>query len=279
MKIILAKNLGFCSGVKRAVAIAEKSLKEDPNPVQFLGPLIHNEKVVEKLKRNGGKIVSSLKEIKSGTLIIRAHGEIFNSNKIKKILVRDATCPLVKRAQNSAKELFEKDYQVIIVGDKNHPEVRGIKGYTKNKAIVIDSKREAERLKNFKKIGMVAQTTQDLDKVNKILKILKRKTKNFQWINTLCPEVLSRQKELFQILRKAEGILVIGSHSSANTKRLVKIVKKSQKSVWWINSSRELKKERFRNFSSLGVVSGTSTPDWIIREIITGLKKLNSSFF
>ena len=274
MKIILAKNLGFCSGVKRAVAIAEKSLKEDPKPVQFLGPLIHNEKVVEKLKRNGGKIISSLKEIKSGTLIIRAHGEIFNPNEIKKILVRDTTCPLVKRAQNSAKELFEKDYQVIIVGDKNHPEVKGIKGYTKNKAIVINSKKEAERLKSFKKIGIVAQTTQDLDKINKILKILKKKAKGFQWINTLCPEVLSRQKELFQILRKAEGILVIGSHSSANTKRLVKIVKKSQKSVWWINSSRELKRERFRNFSTLGVISGTSTPDWVINKITNELRKI-----
>lgn len=273
MKIILAKNLGFCSGVKRAVAIAEKSLKEDPKPVQFLGPLIHNEKVVEKLKRNGGKIISSLKEIKSGTLIIRAHGEIFNPNEIKKILVRDTTCPLVKRAQNSAKELFEKDYQVIIVGDKNHPEVKGIKGYTKNKAIVINSKKEAERLKSFKKIGIVAQTTQDLDKINKILKILKKKAKGFQWINTLCPEVLSRQKELFQILRKAEGVLVIGSHSSANTKRLVKIVKKSQKSVWWINSSRELKRERFRNFSTLGVISGTSTPDWVINKITNELRK------
>jgi (E)-4-hydroxy-3-methyl-but-2-enyl pyrophosphate reductase len=267
MKIILAKNLGFCSGVKRAVAIAEKSLEEDPKPVQLLGPLVHNETVVEKLKRNRGKIVSSLKKIKSGTLIIRTHGEILTPNEIKKILVRDATCPLVKRAQNSAKELFEKDYQVIIIGDKNHPEVRGIKKYKKNKAIVINGKREAEKLKSFKKIGVVAQTTQDLDKVNEILKILKKKAKDFQWINTLCPEVLSRQKELFQILRKAEGILVIGSHSSANTGRLAKMVKNAKRKLFWINSLENLKRVDFKKVSVLGVVSGTSAPNWEIERI------------
>jgi (E)-4-hydroxy-3-methyl-but-2-enyl pyrophosphate reductase len=267
MKIIVAKNLGFCSGVKRAIAIAEKSFKEDPKPVQFLGPLVHNGTVVEKLKRNGGKIVSSLKEIKSGTLITRAHGEILNPNKIKKILVRDATCPLVKRTQNSAKELFEKDYQVIIIGDKNHPEVRGIKEYTKNKAIVINSKREAERLKSFKEIGVVAQTTQDFNKVGQILKILREKSKNIQWINTICPEVISRQKNLSQILKKTDGVLVIGSQISANTRRLAEMVKNAKRKLFWINSLENLRRIDFKKVSVLGVVSGTSAPNWEIERI------------
>jgi len=267
MKIVFAKNIGFCSGVKRAVAIAEKSLKKDPKPIQFLGPLVHNEKVVEGLERRGGKIVSNLKEIKPGTLIIRAHGKVLNPNKIKNLLIRDTTCPLVKRAQNSAKNLFKQDYQVIIIGDKNHPEVRGIKVQISNKAIVVENRFQTKRLKNFKKIGVVAQTTQNLDKVNQILKILKNKAKEFKWVNTVCPEVIFRQKELSEISKKADGILVIGSRSSANTKRLAEIVKEAKKPIWWINSLEELKKINFKDISSLGVVSGTSTPDWEIKKI------------
>ena len=279
MKVVFAKNIGFCSGVKRAIDIAKISLKKDSKPVQFLGNLVHNEKVVEKLKKEGGKIIPNPKKIKSGTLILRAHGEIFNPSKIKeKILIRDAACPLVRRAQNSAKELFDQGYQVIIIGDKNHPEVRGMEGYTKNKAIVIENESQAQRLKKFKKVGVVAQTTQNLNKVKEILNIIKKKTKSFQWIDTLCPEVLSRQKELFQILKKVDGILVIGSRSSANTGRLVEIVKENKTPVWWINSLEKLKKVNFNGrggrwmASTLGVVSGTSTPDWEIKKIKKWLK-------
>ncbi len=269
MKIIFAKNIGFCSGVKRAIVIAEKSLKEDLKPIQFLGPLVHNEKVIEKLKNKGGKFVSNFKKIKSGTLILRAHGEILNFKKLKKkkILIRDTTCPLVKRAQNVAYTLFKQEYKVIIIGDKKHSETKGIKEYIKNQAIIIENEKEAKRLPKFKKIGVLAQTTQNLDRVNQILKILKNKTKKFKWVNTICSEVLIRQKELSEILKKVNGVLIIGSHSSANTKRLVEIVKNSKKPIWWINSLKELKKISFKNLSILGVVSGTSTPDYEIKKI------------
>jgi len=281
MKIIFAKHIGFCSGVKRAIDIAEKSLKGDPKPIQFLGPLIHNERVIEKIKRKGGKIVSSLKEVKTGTLIPRAHGipaDIFK-NITKDVIIRDATCPLVKRAQNLAKELFEKGYQVIIIGDRNHPETEGIKGYTKNQAIIVGNESQAKNLPKFKKIGVVAQTTQNLDKVNQILKILKDKAKKFKWVNTICPEVLVRQRELSEILKKTDGILVIGSQSSANTKRLVQICKNYKKPTWCINSLRELKKMNFKHLSALGVVSGTSAPDWEIKKIKKYFKKAKRNSF
>jgi len=269
MKIIFAKYIGFCSGVKRAIAIAEKSLREDPKPIQFLGPLVHNEKVIEELKKKGGKIITNLKEIKSGTLILRAHGEILNSKrtKTKKIIIRDSACPLVKRVQNAANFLFKQGYQVIIIGDKNHPETKGIKGCIKNRAIIIENDFQAKNLPKLKKIGTVSQTTQNLNKVNRILKILKNKAEEFKWVNTLCPEVIFRQKELSKISKKADGILVIGSRSSANTKRLVEIAKETRKPVWWLNSLEELKKINFEGISSLGVVSGTSAPDWEIEKI------------
>ena len=271
MKIVFAKNIGFCSGVKRAVAIAEKSLKKDPKPVQFLGPLIHNEKVIERLKKLGGKFIppSNLESgIKSGTLILRAHGEIVDLKKTeKKIIVRDTTCPLVKNAQLTAQNLFKDGYQVIIIGDKGHPEVKGIKGRTEGQALVLENESQAKSLPKFKKMGVVSQTTQDLNKVNEILKILKNKAKKFKWVNTVCPEVVFRQKELSKISKKADGILVIGSRSSANTRRLAEIVKKVKKPIWWINSLAELKKINFKDISSLGVVSGTSAPDWEIKKI------------
>jgi len=271
MKVIFAKHIGFCWGVKRAITIAEKSLKKDPKPIQFLGPLVHNEKVIERLKKLGGKFIppSNLESgIKSGTLILRAHGEIVDLKKTeKKIIIRDTTCPLVKNAQLKAQNLFEDGYQVIIIGDKGHPEVKGIKGRTEGQALVLENESQAKSLPKFKKMGVVSQTTQDLNKVNEILKILKNKAKKFKWVNTVCPEVVFRQKELSKISKKADGILVIGSRSSANTRRLAEIVKKVKKPIWWINSLAKLKKINFKDISSLGVVSGTSTPDWEIKKI------------
>jgi 4-hydroxy-3-methylbut-2-enyl diphosphate reductase len=287
MKVIFAKNIGFCSGVKRAMEIAKISLKKDSEPVQFLGNLVHNEKVIENLKRKGGKIISDLDQVKSGTLIIKAHGVSPALEKRlqpthrppasagpipKSVLIRDATCPLVKKAQLKARDLSEAGYQVIIIGDRNHPETEGIKGYAKNRAVIIENKSQAKKLPKFRKIGVVSQTTQNLDKVNQILKILKNKAKEFKWVNTVCPEVLVRQKELSEILKKADGILVIGSPTSANTTRLIGIVKESKKPVWWINALEDLKKQKLTNISTLGVVSGTSTPDWEIKKIKKWLK-------
>ena len=275
MKLVFAKNIGFCSGVKRAVAIAEKSLKVDPNPIQFLGPLIHNEKVIRRLKKQGGKFISNVKEVKPGTLILRAHGtpSDFQKTKIKNLVIRDATCPLVKKAQLATQGLFENGYQVIIIGDRNHPETKGIKGYINNQAIIVENGKQAETLPKFEKIGVVAQTTQNLNQVDRVLKILRNKTKELKWANTICPEVLIRQKELNQILRKAEGILVIGSRSSANTRRLVKIAKNFKRQVFLVNSLEELRKKGIKDVSSLGVVSGTSAPDDEIKKIKKWLEK------
>jgi len=274
MKIIFAKHIGFCFGVKRAINIAEKSLKEDPKPIQFLGPLVHNEKVIAELKKKGGKIIAHLKEIKSGTLILRAHGEVLNPKKIKtkKILIRDTTCPLVKKVQIIANFLQKSGYKVIIFGDKNHPETKGIKGYTKDRALIIENENQAKAphfLKKVwgKKIGLVAQTTQNLEKFNKILKILENKANKIKWFNTICPEVIVRQRELDEILKSCDGLLVIGSHTSANTKRLAEKGRKLKKQVFWVNSLEELKRRKIKGVSSLGVVSGTSTPDWEIKKI------------
>lgn len=279
MKIIFAKNIGFCFGVKRAVLIAENSLKKDPKPVQFLGSLIHNEKVIEKFKKREIKFIKNLKSTKSGTIIIQAHGIPPLSQKIKKdLLFRDATCPLVKKAQIAAKSLYEKGYKVIIIGDKDHSEVKGIKGWSKNQALIIENENQAKKIPKYNKIGVIAQTTQNLDNINKVLKVLKSKTKKLKYLNTLCPEVQKRQNEIESILKKTDSVLIIGSKSSANTKRLVEKAKESKKQVFWVNSLTELKKEfkkqKIKKISVLGVISGTSASNEEIEKIKIWLKKL-----
>ena len=283
IKIIVAKNIGFCFGVRRAISIAEKTLKEKESPVQFLGSLVHNENVIKNLSNKGIIFKKNIKEIKSGVLIIQAHGfPPFSKNFSKKIIIRDATCPLVKKVQILAKSLQEKGYQIIIIGDKSHSEIKGIKGYAKNKGIVIKDKKEAKQiigLKN-KKIAVISQTTQNSNNVNQILKTLREKYKEIKYFNTICPEVQIRQKEARLIAEKSDGILVVGSKSSANTKRLYEISKKSKKPVWWINSLKELKKIDINNLftrpgkSTLGLISGTSAENSEIKKIKNYLFKL-----
>lgn len=267
-KIIFAKKIGFCPGIKRAVLIAEEAFKKSPKPIYFLGSLVHNEEVLKKFKKRGGKFIRDLKEAKSGTLIIRAHGiPPFPQKFKKKLLIVDATCPLVKRVQLLANSLYKKNYQIIIIGDKKHSETKGIKGYTENQAIIIENEKQAEKLAKFKKLAVIVQTTMDFKKSQKIFKILKNKSEEIKYFNTICPEVESRQNELKLILKKIKEVLIIGSKTSANTRRLVQIAKKAGKFVRRVNSLAELKKEGLPCFSSLGVISGTSTPNEEIKKI------------
>jgi 4-hydroxy-3-methylbut-2-enyl diphosphate reductase len=182
--------------------------------------------------------------------------------------LKDATCPLVKRSQLLAKDFFEKGYQVVIIGDKNHSETKGIRGYTENTAIIIEDIKQIRNLPKLERVGIISQTTQNLENVNEILKELKKRVKKIKYTNTLCPEVANRQKEVPLILEKVDAILIIGSKDSANTKRLVKIAKKGRKPVWTTNSPMRLKEISRKKIKNLGVTSGTSTPNWLIKSII-----------
>jgi len=254
--------------------IAEKSMRTDKRPIQFLGSIVHNEKVNEEFKKKGIKFINYLEKAKSGTVIIRAHGiPPLPRDENKKITLRDATCPLVKRSQLIARDLFKDGYRVIIIGDKNHSETKGIKGYTNNTAIIVENEKQIRNLPNSNKIGVIAQTTQSSESVNKILKELRKKTERIKYINTLCPEVINRQKELNVITKRSEGVLILGSRLSANTKRLAQIAKKYGKRPLWVNSLGELKKLNLKRFKSLGIVSGTSTPNWEIDKIKKWLEK------
>ncbi len=272
MKIILAKTIGFCCGAKRAWDLAQKSLKEDKKPVYFLGEILHNKEVIKILKKQGGIFISDPSKVEKGTLIIRAHG--VGPFKIKKsVLIRDLTCPFVKRIQKFAWQMSKEGYEVVIIGKKRHPEVRGIKEYAGEKAMVVENCLQAQKLKKYERMGVVIQSTFDKEKTEEILKILKKKAKNLNWINTLCPEVFKRQREALKLAKKVEVVLVIGSKKSSNTNTLVNLLKKTKKKIFWISHFKELEKISFSKISKLGIISGNSVPIWTIEKIYNKLKE------
>jgi len=280
MKIILVPKIGFCFGVKRAIDISVETFKKKPRPCQVLGPLVHNEFVIKRLKRQGVKFINSLNEAQKGTIIIPAHGEDPKVlEKIKKIglgLV-DATCPLVTKVQNLAKIINNKRYQVIIIGDRNHKEVKSIQAAINGKGIIISDAKEIPRLKiKGKSAGVLTQTTQNPEKVKNILTKLKNKFKNLKFYNTLCPTIQNYQKEVEKLAPKVDLMLIIGSRTSANTKRLAEIIKSLGKKVYHIEGVSQLKKEWFNGIKKVGIAGGTSTPDWIIKDVIKKLKTIKS---
>lgn len=278
MKIIKASRLGFCFGVKEAISTTEQVLKEKKYPVQFLGSLVHNELVIERFLRQGIVFIKKPEQIKKGVVIIQAHGFAPFENKLKReIIVKDATCRLVKKVRNLARALESQNYKIIILGDKNHAEIKGIQGYLKYKMIVIKNENRAKKLgfRQNKKIAFISQTTQNTDKFKTISKILKKKYKNIRIINTICPEVQTRQKEAKLIIKQADMILLIGSAFSANTRELYAIVKKEGKPVLFVNSLKQVKQQRacLKNSCNkknicLGIISGTSADNSEIKKII-----------
>lgn len=276
MKIILAPKIGFCFGVRRAFNMSLEALNKKPKPCQVLGPLVHNEYVVAELKNKGIRFISSVNEIKKGTVIISAHGE--DPKIVEKIdkmglEIVDTTCPLVKKVQNLAKEFQNKGYQVIIIGDKGHKEVKSIQAAAGKNGIIIEKEKDIINLKEKRKpLAVIAQTTQNPENVKKIIRKLKNKFKEVKFYNTLCPTVQNYQRGVKKLTSKVDLVLIVGSKTSANTKRLVEIAKTSEKPVYHIENTKQLNKKWLKNIQKVGLATGTSTPDWLVKKIIKKLK-------
>lgn len=269
MRITLVKNSGFCFGVKRAL---DKAMKAKGN-VYTLGPLIHNPPVIKELERNGIKVVDSINAINEGTLIIRTHGvadSIIEKAKKKGLKILDLTCPFVKKTQDYAKKFYNKGYTLVVVGDKNHPEVKGIMGNVKN-VLVIENEKEIDKINNHGKIGVVFQTTQSLDSAKSIIKKLENKCKEIEVAKTICSATLERQKAAKELAKEVDLMIVVGGYNSGNTKRLVGVCKEIVETRH-IETEKELEKNWFKNKKHVGITAGASTPDWIINKIIKRIK-------
>ena len=276
MKVFVVKKAGFCFGVKRAIKLAFDVAKKKNEKVYTWGPLIHNPQVVEDLKKKGVYVVEDLRKIKKGTLIIRSHGihpKILE--RIKKIEVVDATCPFVKKAQKKAKLLSNQGYQVVVVGEADHPEVQGIMGYVNDSALVINHNRMKKNLPHFEKLGVIAQTTLSIDAFKQVIGELIEKADELKVCNTLCYATARAQKATLKLASKVDMMIVVGGHNSANTTRLAKLCKRIGTLTHHIETARELRRGWFKGKTTVGVTAGTSTPDWLIREVVEGIKKYN----
>jgi len=272
MRINLAKSAGFCFGVKRALEIVKEAAKKEKN-LAILGDIVHNEKVIQKITKLGIKKIKRLDKKANKTIIIRAHGEpqkVFTLAKKLGHKIIDATCPMVKEIHRIAKDMEEKGYFIIVIGDKNHDEVRGIVGQLNKKAMVIENIKDIDinKIKKIKKVSIVVQSTQELDKVLKIVEVLKRYIKELKFFNTICMPTRIKQKEIKEMPKKNDCIIIIGSKKSANTKRLYEISRRLNKKTWWVNSKEEIKKSWFKGVNSIGITAGASTPDETIKEVI-----------
>lgn len=269
MKIIVAKTAGFCFGVKRAIDIAFKIAKEKCEGVYTLGPLIHNPQVVKMLKNKGIIPIEDINEKKDiRALIIRTHGIPLNLS--KKIISKgyeiiDATCPFVKKAQYYAKLLRDEGYQVVILGEKNHPEVKSLKSYAENDVVVTDGKERLPKLKS--KIGIIVQTTQTIEALKKLLSDALKHAKEIKVYNTICNSTALRLKETERMAQKVDIMIVVGGKNSANTTQLTKLCKTLSVPTYHVETASEIKKSWIKGAKKLGITAGASTPDWLIKEV------------
>ena len=271
MIIYCAKHGGFCFGVKRAIKMALHATKKWKT-VYSLGPLIHNRVAVEDLRKKGIITVNRASEIKNKKVIIRSHGihpDILSKLKRRSFEIIDATCPRVRRAQRYVAKLIKEGYYVIIVGEKDHPEVKGLLGYAGNKAEIYSD----HLIPKKRKIGIVPQTTLDIEHFNQAVSNLMASVLEMKIYNTICHETIFRIKEALRIAEKADAMIVVGGKNSANTTRLYQICKRFKPS-YHIESVDEISPEQFRGIGSIGITAGASTPKEQVKDVVKHLRKL-----
>jgi 4-hydroxy-3-methylbut-2-enyl diphosphate reductase len=278
MKINLAKSAGFCFGVKRALKIALKTAGTG-SAVEMLGDIVHNEEVVLGIQEAGIKKVKKLKEGAGKILLIRAHGaseDIYRKAKKLGYTIVDATCPMVKEIHTIVKASKKEGCRIIVIGDKHHDEVRGIMGQLRNKALVIDTIEQIPlaTIKRIKKACVVVQSTHNAEKILSIVAILRKHIKEVQFFNTICRPTRIKQKEAKSMPLKNDVMIIIGSKTSANTKRLYQISKALNRRSYWIRSSAEVESEWFKGAHTVGIMAGASTPDDTTNDVIARIRSL-----
>jgi (E)-4-hydroxy-3-methyl-but-2-enyl pyrophosphate reductase len=275
MEIKLAVTAGFCMGVRRAVDIVlDIAQHETSRRIYTYGPLIHNPQTIELLKSRSVRPVESIEEIKdrgNAILIIRAHGIAPDERKkIKEsgIQIVDATCPKVGYVQSIIKKHAALDYTVVIVGDKEHPEVDGLLGYAGGRGIILSNLDDVDKLSCVDKVCVVAQTTQDLDSYSKIVEKIKTKCPQAIVFNTICSSTEQRQAEVIALSGEMDAMFIVGGKNSANTRRLADLSRKKQSSTFHIETPDEMEKINLGPYNRIGVSAGASTPNWIIDRVM-----------
>ncbi len=278
MKIKLAESYGFCYGVKRAIEIAE----QHPGSKTY-GPLIHNKDEINRLKENYNiGLAENLKDAEdTKTIVIRTHG--IPKNELKTLKrnnhkMINATCPYVTKPQQIVESMSKEDYSVVIFGDKNHPEIKGVYSYgdTEN-TFIVNTPQDIEFEKLKSKVAVVAQTTRKPKDFIEIVEVLVGRIKEVRVFNTICNATFENQDAAAELAREADVMIVIGGKHSSNTKQLHSICKEYCEDSYLIENEIELKIEWFKDKNLCGISAGASTPDWIVQNVIKNIKIFKES--
>lgn len=276
MKILLAKDAGYCFGVRDAVNLAYDTAK-DHGEVYMLGTIVHNEKVVEDLSKSGTKVVDKLVEVPSDKpILFRAHGtapNVWDKANQKKLNIIDATCPLVTEIHDEIKKLEAEGRRTIIIGDHGHDEVVGIAAQVKD-PIILANVKEAKALRKMKKAGVVSQSTQMIENVQEIINVLMQKVFDLRFVNTICFPTRRNHEQIKELATQCEVMIVIGSFTSANSKRLTQLALERNKRSYQVTCADDMEAFWFENCETVGISAGASTPDDIIRNVVEKIKEI-----
>ncbi len=279
MKVKMAKEAGYCFGVKRAMQMAWDELEANEGDIYALGPLIHNKQAVSKYEENGLKTIEEISDIPTNeNIIIRSHGvseEIYKEAEKRNLNVIDTTCPFVKKIHKIVKRYYEKGYKIILIGDSKHPEVKGINGWCNDSAIIIKTLEDAHSkvFDENNKYCLVSQTTINLKLYEEISKYLNEVIKDITINNTICSATKVRQEAARELAKEVDVMIVIGGKHSSNTQKLVQICKEYVE-TYSIETKEELDIEKLRPYNLVGVAAGASTPEWIINEVINAIERI-----
>ena len=278
MEIEKAAELGFCTGVRRAIDLLERAARE-MGPVETLGPVVHNQQVIERLALSGIRVIESLDQVQGNILAVSCHGvspQVLEKIESRGLQMVDTTCPFVRRAQLTARRLADAGFSVVIFGEESHPEVQGVLGWAGGKGLATLSVPRFDRAPQ--RIGILSQTTQSFSAfANFIAELIKSSLSHLSElciVNTICDATRKRQQAALELAKRVDLMLVVGGRNSANTHRLAEICSAAGVETYQIETAAEIKPGWLRNCNRLGVTAGTSTPDQSIAEVAAKLKQL-----
>jgi 4-hydroxy-3-methylbut-2-enyl diphosphate reductase len=275
MIIYLARHRGLCSGVKRSIRLAEKTLSDKPAPVYILNDIVHNQTVIEELKARGLIKVTDPNEVKSGTLIISAHGiphDVITGAQKRGLDVVDTTCPLVYKIHKTAKTLREKGYEVILFGDPGHDEVKGIAAVDPEHIHVVNTLEDIDTLPEYNSsVAFISQSTKNVERFHLMAEKLLDKYGPIRIENTICQATRLRQEAIINLGKAAELVIVIGSKSSANSNRLVEIAESLGARAYLIDNADDLDLDWLDEVDKIGITAGASTPEHLVDEVLKSI--------
>jgi 4-hydroxy-3-methylbut-2-enyl diphosphate reductase len=278
VEIVVARYAGYCYGVERALRITEEALEAAEGPVASLGPIIHNPSVVGQLEERGVKVVDGAEEATEGTLIVRTHGvppEVVEGARARDINLVDATCPFVAVAQRKAASLREAGYAVVILGERDHPEVAGLEGFAGEGAVVVEDSSGLPLAElRGKRVGVVVQTTQTRANLASVAAALAPVARELLVSNTICDATEKRQSAACELAAEVDVVVVVGGRNSANTARLAQLCRAMESRTYHIESAAELEPAWFAGARRIGVTAGASTPDEEIEATVAALQAL-----